>query len=207
MLLILIGMPGSGKGTQSELIKNRLGFNHFSVGEKLREYSKQDNEFGIKIHKLLSEGKLLPIEIVKDVVVQALKDSAGKSMILDGFPRSLEQATILSAISQDISVVFLDIKYDVLEKRILGRYICKSCGTIYNKYFAPTKIGGICDACKGTEFTYRKDDNTETLKTRVKEFQEKTEVLLSYYKDILCKIDASQSQEEIYIDIVNHLKM
>ncbi len=205
--IILFGPPGAGKGTFSSQIKKVLPeIAHISTGDIFRENLKNETSLGLKAKSYMDKGELVPdvvtIEMVRDRLNK--EDVKQNGFILDGFPRTLPQAEALSDITEVDMLLLLEVSRDIIFKRILGRYGCKSCGEIYNKYTLPPKVEGICDKC-GAEikFEQRSDDNEETLKSRLNAYKKNAKPLIKYYKKRgkLKKVDAtdtlSLTEEEI----------
>ncbi|MCK4779812.1 MAG: nucleoside monophosphate kinase, partial [Candidatus Lokiarchaeota archaeon] len=173
--LILFGPPGAGKGTFSGQIKRILpDITHISTGDIFRENLKNETPLGLKAKSYMDKGELVPDEVVIDMVRDRLnkEDAKKNGFILDGFPRTLPQAEALSNITEIDLLLLLQVSRDIIFKRILGRYGCKNCGEIYNKYTLPPKVEGKCDKC-GAEikFEQRSDDNEETLKNRLDTYE------------------------------------
>ena len=204
---ILFGPPGSGKGTFSSQIKKVLpNIIHISTGDIFRENLKNETPLGNKAKSYMDKGELVPDEVVIDMVRDRLNKSDVKEngFILDGFPRTLPQAKALSEISDPDLLLLLEVDRDIIKKRILGRYSCKECGSLYNKYTLPPKKEGICDKC-GAEikFEQRSDDNEETLKNRLDAYEKNAKPIIKYYKKkkLLKRVNAENtlalSEEEI----------
>jgi adenylate kinase len=204
---ILFGPPGSGKGTFSSQIKKVLpNIIHISTGDIFRENLKNETPLGKKAKSYMDKGELVPDEVVIDMVRDRLnkEDVKENGYILDGFPRTLPQAKALSEISAPDLLLLLEVDRDIITKRILGRYSCKECGALYNKYTLPPKKEGICDKC-GAEikFEQRSDDNEETLKNRLDTYEKNAKPLVKYYKKkkLLKKVNAENtlafSEEDI----------
>jgi len=204
---ILFGPPGSGKGTFSSQIKKVLpSIVHISTGDIFRENLKNETPLGKKAKSYMDKGELVPDEVVIDMVRDRLnkEDVKENGYILDGFPRTLPQAKALSEICDPDLLLLLEVDRDIITKRILGRYSCKKCGAIYNKYTLPPKEEGICDKC-GAEikFEQRSDDNEETLKNRLDTYEKNAKPVIKYYKKkgLLKRVNAentlSFSEEEI----------
>ena len=204
---ILFGPPGSGKGTFSSQIKKVLpSIIHISTGDIFRENLKNETPLGKKAKSYMDKGELVPDEVVIDMVRDRLnkEDIKKNGYILDGFPRTLAQAKALSEISDPDLLLLLEVDRDIITKRILGRYSCKKCGAIFNKYTLPPKIEGICDKCGANiKFEQRSDDNEETLKNRLNTYEKNAKPLIKYYKKrkLLKRVNAENtlafSQEEI----------
>jgi len=199
--LILFGPPGAGKGTFSGQIKKVLpNIAHISTGDIFRENLKKETPLGVKAKEYMDKGELVPDEVTIGMVKERLnkEDATQNGFILDGFPRTLTQAKSLSEISDIDLFLLLEVSRDIITKRILGRYSCKSCGDIYNKYTLPPKKEGICDKC-GAEikFEQRSDDNEETLKNRLDAYEKNAKPIIKYYKKkkLLRKINAENTLE------------
>ena len=189
MNIFIMGAPGSGKGTFSTKIKEEFNLNHISTGDIFRANIAGGTELGLQA-KAYSE----------------------KGYLLDGYPRTLAQAKAFEEMTNgtDLAVekiVYMDVPFDELTRRITGRRTCKNCGEIYNIYSKPTKVDGVCDVCGG-ELTQRKDDNEESLKVRLDEYAKNTEPVIAYYeeKNMVSRIDASKSMEEIWPELKEALK-
>ena len=185
--IILIAAPAAGKGTLSDLLVKKYDYLHISTGDLLREVSKEKTELGQKIAKMLQNGELVTDEIVFELLENKLRQ-VDKPYILDGFPRTINQAykydELIQKLNKDLGiVVVLNCDYEILKKRIVGRYLCKDCGSIYNTLTGVNtpKQEGICDNCGG-ELYKRSDDNEESFKTRYETYLEKTKPLIDFYE-------------------------
>ena len=182
MNLILLGAPGAGKGTQAELLTEKLGIPAISTGNMLREAMANGSELGKQVKQYMDEGSLVPDDVVLDIVAErvARKDCA-KGFILDGVPRTLAQAEALEARGIQIDhVISIEIDDDVIEGRLTGRRVCSKCGASYHIVANPPKAEGICDQCQG-ELIIRKDDAAETVRHRLEVYHNLTEVLKDFY--------------------------
>lgn len=206
MNIILLGPPGSGKGTQGAIIEKTFGIKRIVAGDLVRAAAKQDNEVGKKIKSITESGKLLPDDLIIDLISERIKEleTNSEGFILDGFPRTIEQAKYLDQalnnLGQSVDIVFaLDVKDEELIKRLSGRYSCGKCQADYNKFYKLPKIDGICDECGSKEFTSRADDREQTVRDRLNIYHDQTAKLLPFYedKDLLVKING--------IDDVNHV--
>ena len=188
--IMFIAPPAAGKGTQAEIVVKKYNIPHISTGDILREISKEDSEIGIYVKETMKNGGLVKDEITYQLIKDRLaRDDCKNGYIIDGFPRNLDQAKeytkILEELGYDVGlVIYLNIKEEVLEKRITGRRICKECGSTYNVLTGVNvpKIDGICDKCGG-ELYQRSDDNAESFKTRYQTFMDKTYPLVKFYED------------------------
>ena len=214
--IIFIAAPASGKGTLSSLLKERCGYNHISTGDLLRNIIKEKSELGLEVEKVISGGKLVNDELMFRIVREHLENiDREKPFILDGLPRTLDQAkyldTLLSELNiNDYKVIYLDIDEETASKRALGRQTCTNCGASYNKFFEDfmPKEEGICDKC-GKELISRSDDNEESFKVRFQTFTDNTLPILDYYRneDKVSDIDCSKyTNDEIFDMIVSMVK-
>lgn len=185
--IILFGPPGAGKGTFSSQIKEVLpNIAHISTGDIFRENLKNETPLGLKAKGYMDKGELVPDDVVNDMMRDRLnkEDAKNNGFILDGFPRTLNQAKTLNKITDINFLLVLEVPEDIIIKRILGRYSCPNCGEIYNKYFMKPKKEGVCDKCNSSiKFEQRSDDNEETLKNRLNVYKENAKPIISHYKD------------------------
>lgn len=209
MNIFIMGAPGSGKGTFSSRIKDDFNLNHISTGDIFRSNIKNGTELGLQAKAYTEKGLLVPDEITNNMVKDYLSQLTDKKngYLLDGYPRTLDQAKAFEELTKgtDLAVdviLAMDVSFDELTRRITGRRTCKDCGEIYNIYSKPSKEEGKCDVCGG-ELTQRKDDNEESLKTRLDEYAKNTEPVIAYFeeKGMVSHIDASKSMDEIWEDI------
>lgn len=208
MIVTFIGPPGSGKGTQAALIASKLGIPHLSTGDILRSKIEAGDKESDALRRMMSGGKLVPSDVVNQLVLDAACHLK-KGCILDGYPRSLEQAEFLEQnCSNEVQAIYFDIDHDLVIKRISGRFSCSKCGKIYNSYFNPPEVKETCDKCKSHDFTYRADDKEETVEVRLQEFNKETAPLMQYYKKLgrLKVVDASQAVDKIAEELQLMLK-
>ena len=205
MNLILLGAPGAGKGTQGELISEKLGIPTISTGNMLREAIANGTELGKRIKKYMDEGSLVPDELILSIVAERVAEpDCANGFILDGVPRTLVQAQVLDEKGVRIDhVVSLEVKDDVIVGRMSGRRVCKACGASYHIANNPPKTEGVCDHCGG-EVTTRKDDEPETVKHRLEVYHASTEVLKNYYEKQgkLRLVEGNQPIEDAQRDIL-----
>ena len=206
MYIVMLGKPGSGKGTFSSRIKEEFNLNHISTGDIFRENIANETELGLQAKSYTEKGLLVPDEITNNMVKEYLSHLADKKngYLLDGYPRTLDQAKAFEQMTEGTDlmvdeIIVMDVPFEELTRRITGRRMCKQCGEIYNIYSKPPKQEGVCDKC-GSVLTQRKDDNEESLKTRLSEYAKNTEPVIAYYeeKGMVKKIDATSSIEEIW---------
>lgn len=209
MRIILMGPPGSGKGTQADRIRMQYGILKLSSGDIFRSLSQDNSELSSKVKNIMDQGRLLPDDLVTEVIISRLSvGGTVLSFVLDGFPRTIVQAQYLDEYLQKNGevidfVINLQLSDKLLIKRISGRITCKLCGSSYNKFTNPTKIEGKCDSCGSTELIVRGDDNEESIKTRMKEYYSQTKPLLDYYenKGVLVNINGEQDLDKVTEDI------
>jgi adenylate kinase len=206
--LILIGAPGSGKGTQADKLKG-LSYEHLSTGDLLRNEVSQKSEIGLKVKKIMESGELVRDEIVFQIL-QKKCDLQKNKYIFDGLPRNIQQAKDLEEFvlkGTDCMAIYFNISLDLLKSRLINRRTCSDCGKIYNLLFTPSKKEGVCDYCNGTNLVQRKDDNEKTVEKRLSVFRETIDPVIDYYSErgILKKIDASKSAEEIFTEMRSFL--
>ena len=191
MKVILLGPPGSGKGTQAEALSQRLGIPCISTGNILREAIRNGDSAGLAAKTYIDAGRLVPDDVVVDIIRQRLTESdCVHGFILDGFPRTLPQAEALDAIGARVDAVLsLEVPDEDIERRMSGRRSCSMCGNAYHIQSRPPLVENICDACGGKLFR-RDDDNPETVRDRLGVYHKNTEPLKDYYKNLLCIIPA-----------------
>ena len=182
MKIIFLGAPGAGKGTQAEIVSERLGIPTISTGAIIREAIKNGTPTGLKAKKLIEQGNLLPDDIVIEIVKERLaKSDCSHGYILDGFPRTVPQAEALDHMGVVLDkVVSLEVDDEVILERMTGRRVCSTCGKTYHIHHAPSKDGKNCDKCK-TELSVRADDAPEVVKSRLDLYHDITEPLKHYY--------------------------
>ena len=206
--VILLGAPGSGKGTQSQRFKDELNYFHVSTGDLIRAEISNSTELGNKFKEYSSQGKLVPDSLVLDVLENGLKGKENENWLFDGYPRNIEQAgmleDLLSGFERKVDhAVFLDCDHEVLFKRLTGRRLCKDCGAIYNVFFLPPKVDGVCDSCNSSNLYQRKDDHGDVIETRLKVYNEETAPLITHYENenVLGRIGSEGDLEKIWSEI------
>jgi len=206
MRLVMLGPPGSGKGTQAERLAEHFNVPHISVGELFREEVAEETEIGKKIESHLNKGELVAHDITHQVVAKRLDlPDADKGWILDGYPRDLDQAEFLDQLSEPEAVLIIDVPEDLSIERISKRRVCEKCQEVYGINIKPKKEG-VCDKCGG-KLVHRDDDKPEAIKKRLKIYQEETEPLSDYYKprEIVFRVDGSKDIETLYKEIISIL--
>jgi adenylate kinase len=205
MIIILLGPPGAGKGTQAKELATRRGLVQLSTGDMLRSAVAAGTEIGVKAKPIMESGGLVPDEIVIGILAERIEQpDCSNGVILDGFPRTLPQASALDAVlkkkrSRLDAVIELKVNDKVLVERISGRFTCAKCDEGYHDSFKQPKVSGVCDVCQGTQFTRRKDDAPETVRDRLLVYYRDTSPLLGYYycKGNLHAVDGMASIEEV----------
>lgn len=213
MNLILMGLPGAGKGTQAEKIVDKYGVPHISTGDMFRAAIKNSTELGLKAKAFMDEGNLVPDEVTIGIVKERLsKDDCKDGFLLDGFPRTVAQASALEDILQSLDrqldhVLYIKVPKEDLFKRLTGRWICPTCGGAYHEIYNPPKVQGKCDK-DGSDLIQRKDDKPETVEKRLKVNMEQTQPLVDFYseKGYLRNIDGQQDINDVFEDLDQLLK-
>lgn len=213
MNLILMGLPGAGKGTQAERIVDDYGVPHISTGDMFRAAIKEGTELGKKAKSYMDAGELVPDEVTVGIVKERLgKDDCKKGFLLDGFPRTVAQAEALEATLDEMgrsldAVLYIEVKEEQLIARLTGRRVCSECGATYHVEFNAPKETGVCDKCGG-RLEQRKDDTEETVKARLNVNMEQQQPLLNFYqtRDCLRKINGDQKIDDVYASIQHILE-
>jgi len=207
-IIVLMGAPGAGKGTQARLLQERLHLPQISTGDILRARAQQNDELAKEIQEVQAAGKLASDDLVGRVVRERTSQpDCQHGYVLDGFPRTIAQAEMLEdlAATQDerVRAIFIDVPFGILEKRIAGRLSCPICGEIYNIYFKPPKLKNSCDRHPDARLIQRVDDTPEKVQVRLETYNRETEPLLDYYQRTgrLHRVDGTRSPEEIYCDV------
>lgn len=209
-VVILLGPPGSGKGTQAVRLTKELGIPHISTGDLFRENISKNTELGKKAKEYSNAGKLVPDELVLDMLFDRIsRPDCAKGYLLDGFPRTLPQAEAFSKFlpaSGDLTVLNLDVPDTIIVNRAEGRLTCEKCGSIFNRYFSPPAEEGICDKCQG-KLMQRSDDRAEVVQERLKVYHNQTKPLIEYYskKGVLHTVDGTKSPDEVFHALLSYL--
>lgn len=208
MNLVLMGLPGAGKGTQAEKIVDKYGIPHISTGDMFRAAMKEGTDLGLKAKAFMDEGALVPDEVTIGIVRERLsKEDCEKGFLLDGFPRTVPQAEALEGMLEGLGkkidyVLNIEVDQSILMERLTGRRICKNCGATYHLVFNPPSSEGVCDRCGG-ELYQRADDNAETVQNRLDVNIKQSKPLLDFYseKGYLRNIDGQREISEVFADI------
>lgn len=210
MNLILLGLPGAGKGTQAKYIVDEYDIPHISTGDMFREAIKNGTDLGKEANSYMEKGNLVPDEVTNGIVKERLdeNDVKEKGFLLDGYPRTINQAETLdenlSLTGRELDgVIYIQVDTDVLMERLTGRIICSNCGATYHKLFNPPKVEDTCDVCGGKEFYQREDDKPETVKRRIEVNEDLTNDLLNYYSDrnLVITINGLGTPDEVFEEV------
>lgn len=208
MNIILMGLPGAGKGTQADSIVEKYAIPHISTGDMFRAAISEGTELGLKAKSYMDQGALVPDEVTIGIVRERLSQpDCDKGFLLDGFPRTVPQAEALDELLADMErkiehVINIEVDPEELVKRLTGRRICKVCGTSYHLQFSPPKVDGVCDK-DGGELYQREDDNPETVTNRLDVNMTQTAPLLAFYEDkgVLSNINGQQDIQNVFKDL------
>jgi len=205
VILVFLGPPGAGKGTQAKLLSQRMGFLHLSTGDLLREAVKNQTPLGKKAKEYMDRGELVPDELIVQLIEETMPKDG--NVILDGFPRTVNQALALEEMlrvkGEKISkVLFFDVPDEVIIDRLSGRRVCSKCGAVYHVKYNPPKVEGVCDLCGGT-LVQRDDDKEEVVRKRLEVYRKQTQPLVELYqeKGIIYKLDAGKGVEELFEEV------
>ena len=212
MVIIMLGAPGTGKGTVSAILKEKLNIAHVSSGDIFRKYSSEDSELGREINSYLKEGNLVPDELTIKMIKERLAEKdVENGVILDGFPRTIPQAEVLDKALAELGesidyAIDVDVPDENIVKRMSGRRACVGCGATYHIVYNPTKVEGKCDAC-GADLILRDDDKPETVLNRLKVYHDQTQPLIDYYtkKGVIAEVDGTKDMQEVFDAIVDIL--
>ena len=206
--IILLGPPGAGKGTQAARLQASRGMIQLSTGDMLREAVAAATPVGLEAKAIMERGELVSDAIVSALIGERLDSAGDQGAIFDGFPRTRAQAEALDLLLTERSrsldhVIELAVDEDALVRRIAGRFSCARCGTGYHDEYQQPRVAGVCDACGSTEFVRRKDDNEQTVRTRMAEYRAKTEPILPYYdkRGLVRRVDGMASVDEVAAQI------
>lgn len=208
MNIILMGPPGAGKGTQAAYIKKEFPIPHISTGDMFREAVQNGTPMGLEAKKYMDAGELVPDQVTIGIIEDRLSlPDCSPGFLLDGFPRTIVQAEALDEVLEKLGkkldvALNISVPEDVLTARMVGRVFCTSCKTVYNTIFNPTTIAGVCDKCGG-KLEQRNDDKAETVKNRIKVYNEQTQPLLAYYaqQGNLVTVDGQKDPREVFQDV------
>ncbi|GGI00999.1 adenylate kinase [Mammaliicoccus vitulinus] len=213
MNIILMGLPGAGKGTQASEIVKKYPIPHISTGDMFRKAIKEETDLGKEAKSYMDRGELVPDEVTIGIVRERLaEEDARKGFLLDGFPRTVEQADALNEILSELerkvdAVINIEVAEEELMNRLTGRRICEECGTAYHLVFNPPKVDGVCDL-DGGKLYQREDDNPETVANRLSVNVKQTKPLLDFYENqgVLKNIDGSRQIDNVTEDVIQILE-
>jgi len=212
-IIVLMGAPGAGKGTQARLLEERTGLPQISTGDMFRALAKAETPLAKEVRAVQAAGKLISDDLVIRIVNERTnREDCKHGYILDGFPRTTAQALMLEKLAveqgNEIFAVLVDVPYELLEQRAVGRRSCPVCGEIYNIYFKPPQTEGVCDLHPETQLTHRADDTTEKIKVRLETYERETRPLLDYYAESkrLHRVDGTRDTEAVYADTEDLVK-
>jgi adenylate kinase len=202
--LVLLGPPGSGKGTQAERLRQDFRLPYYATGDILRAAVREDTDLGREVKQYMDRGDLVPDEVMVDLIADRVASSeAADGFILDGFPRTTRQAEALDAKMKELgreltAAILIDVPDEEVVRRLSGRRTCVKEGHVYHTEFDPPKNEGVCDSC-GARLEIREDDKPEVIRNRLKQYHSKTEPLIAYYEDqgILRRVDGSRDPDEV----------
>lgn len=205
LFVVFTGAPGCGKGTQARILKEKTGIAHLSTGEMLRQYAQKDTPLGKELKAALDRGEFASDEMIIEMVKNRIDEPDCKhGFILDGFPRTLPQAEVLEGMLAEKgikldAVLEIQVPDEIIMERILGRYACMKCGAGYHDKFQKPKVWGVCDACGGTEFSRRKDDNRETVQNRLVNYRMLTYPTIPFFESrgLLKTVDGTGTIEAV----------
>lgn len=207
-IIVVMGAPGAGKGTQARLLQERMRLPQISTGDIFRALKHADTPLAHEVRDIMTRGQLVPDELtIRLVRERTAQPDCKNGYILDGFPRTPAQARSLEQLAaeqgMDIIPVLIDVPYELLEKRMTGRRNCPVCNEIYNIYFKPPRNDNVCDLHPQAQLVQRADDNSETVRARLATYDEQTRPLIDYYRStgVLRTVDGAREPEEIYRDI------
>jgi len=207
--LVLIGLPGAGKGTQADVLSQKKGLTHISSGDLFRDNIKRQTDLGKQVEAILKNGALVPDDVTIAMVRDRLQQpDCAAGAVLDGFPRTPNQAVALNTMLGELAgkvdlVPYIKVRPEVLIERLSGRWTCKVCGSVYHEKFNPPKVAGKCDK-DGTDLVQRPDDQAATVKTRIEEYMKNTSPLIEHYQGqgLLVEINGEQAIENVTADLL-----
>ena len=210
MIIVLIGAPGAGKGTQADLLVEKKGYRKISTGDALRKHVKEKTAVGVQAEAIMAKGQLVPDDVLLEILKEELRLSQSEAVILDGYPRNLAQARTLQTIEKSYPVlacVHLEVSRADIIERLSGRRVCSSCGTSFHLNAAPPKSPGICDKCQA-KLIQRPDDEAKSIAVRLDVYDSNTQPVLDFYRGrgLYRRVQGSGTPGEIFQDILDVLE-
>lgn len=207
MIILLIGAPGAGKGTQADLLVDKKGYRKISTGDALRKHVKAETEVGKQAGAVMARGELVSDEILLEILKAELGPSSTETVILDGYPRNLTQAKTLAQIESQHPVkacIHLDVSRGEITNRLSGRRVCNNCGTSFHIDSQPSKVQGVCDKCNG-KLIQRPDDEPSSISVRLDVYDKNTQPVLDYYRerDLYRKVYGGGNPQEIFQELLD----
>lgn len=203
MIIFIFGPPGSGKGTYSKKIEAELGIKHLSTGDFFRNHTNKNTELGLKIKEYIDEGELIPDTIVNSVAEKLLNKHENDDIILDGYPRTIEQAKFLDNINKPDIIIKLNVPEEATIKRLSARRVCKECGEIYNLFTKPPENIEKCDLCDG-KLISRSDDRPLIVKKRIEDYKKRSQRILNHYENEVELIEITVNEVDANIEKVTN---
>lgn len=209
MNLILLGLPGAGKGTQAARITKEYNIPHISTGDMFREAMKNETELGLQAKEYMDAGELVPDEVTNGIVRERLSEAdVENGFLLDGYPRTINQAEVLEKMLNDTdrsldTVLYISVDKSILMERLTGRFICSNCGATYHKINKLPEKEGVCDVCGSTDFYQRDDDKPETVERRIKVNEDQTNSLVEFYnaRGIVETVEGQHDPKDVFEDV------
>lgn len=207
MMILLIGAPGAGKGTQADLLVGKKGFRKISTGDALRKHVKLGTSVGKQAESIMARGELVSDDVLLQILKEELGTNTSETVILDGYPRNVAQAKTLAQLESShpmLACVHLDLNRDEIVARLSGRRVCASCGASFHVDSAPSKVSGICDKCGG-KLIQRPDDEPKSISVRLDVYDKNTEPVLDYYRQrhLYRRVNGAGEQEKIFQEILD----
>lgn len=211
-IVVIIGPPGAGKGTQARLLSEHYHIPQISTGDILREMARLETKLGLQLRAIMAAGQLVSDEVLASVIQsRTMQPDCNTGYILDGYPRTPSQARTLEKLARgqgkEVRLVSIEIAREALLQRLTGRRTCPKCGEIYNIYFRPPQQDGSCDVCS-SELTHRADDNAETVGTRLTAYEQMTAPLIEYFRESgrLVSVNGEREVQEVFAEISTALE-
>jgi len=206
MIIVLMGAPGAGKGTQADMLTDKVGYRKISTGDALRKHVKLGTTVGKQAGDIMARGELVPDNVLLEVLKEEIGSDPKEVVVLDGYPRNLAQAETLQKVVEGVhpvrGCVHLDVNRDAIVARLSGRRVCSNCGTSFHVSANPPKKDGICDRC-GSALYQRPDDDAKSISVRLDVYDRSTEPVLDYYKKrgLYCKVNGTGVTDEIFREL------